>query len=318
MHYRQDNEQLNRSGAAMEANMKRQRVGFIGLGLMGRGMARSLLKAGVSLVVYDLDPEAVKALVDAGAEAATSVAGVAGAVDVVFTSLPGPTQVEQVVFGAQGILDTMAPGLVMFEMSTSSLSLNRRIHGAFKQRNGHMLDAPISGGPAGAANRDLAVWIGGDRDVYERHLDLLQAIGDKVQYVGPSGAGTVAKLTHNMAGFMILQTMAEVFSVGVKAGVDPLDLWQALRLGSAGKRSPLALLTNQFLPGQYEKPAFALKLAHKDVGLGTALEEMTEAMGRGWGEQDARAYLKLQLERAGVEIAVDPERLREAIEAAGL
>jgi 3-hydroxyisobutyrate dehydrogenase len=123
-------------------------------------------------------------------------------------------------------------------------------------------------------------------------------------------------------------SMAEVFSMAVKAGVDPLELWEALRLGAAGKASPLNMLTNQFLPGQYETPAFALKLAHKDVTLATAMarelgvpmrlanmtmEEMTEALGRGFGEQDSRSYLKLQLERAGVSIAVEPDRLAAAV-----
>jgi 3-hydroxyisobutyrate dehydrogenase len=307
------------------------KIGFIGLGRMGQGMARNLVKAGVPLVVFDANPDATQALVEAGAQAATSVADVVRQVGVVFTSLPGPPQVEEVVLGAQGILAHMAPGLVLFELSTSSLALNRRIHEAFRQKGGAMLDAPISGGPAGAATGDLALWIGGDKAVYERHLDLLRKFSDKPRHVGQIGAGTVAKLVHNMAGYMILETMAEVFSVGVKAGVDPLDLWEALRLGMVGKQSPLFMLTNQFLPGKYETPAFALKLAHKDVMLATGLgkelgvpmrlanltlEEMTEAIGRGWGDQDSRAYLKLQLERAGVEIAVDPARLQKALKAA--
>jgi 3-hydroxyisobutyrate dehydrogenase len=240
-------------------------------------------------------------------------------------------QVEQVVLGPEGILANMAPGLVLFELSTSSLSLNRRMYEAFKAKGGSMLDAPVSGGPAGAASGDLALWIGGDQDVYERHRDLLAKIGDKIRLVGPIGAGTVAKLVNNVAGYMILETMAEVFSLGVKAGVDPLDLWEALRLGMVGKQSPLFMLTNQFLPGKFETPAFALKLGHKDVMLATnlakelgvpmrlanmTLEEMTEALGRGWGEQDSRAYLKLQLERAGVQIAVDPTRLEKAVRSA--
>lgn len=310
--------------------MDSKQVGFIGLGRMGRGMAGNLVKRGVRLVVFDADPEATKALVDAGARAATSVAELAGQVAVVFTSLPGPAQVEEVVLGPHGVVANMAPGLVLFELSTSSLSLNRRIRDAFEDKGGSMLDAPVSGGPAGAASGDLALWVGGDREVYERHLDLLGKIGDKVRHVGPIGAGTVAKLVNNMAGYMILETMAEVFSLGVKAGVDPLDLWEALRLGVVGKQSPLFMLTNQFLPGKYETPAFALKLGHKDVMLGTGLakelgvpmrlanmtlEEMTEALGRGWGEQDSRAYLKLQLERAGVQIAVEPARLQRAIDA---
>jgi 3-hydroxyisobutyrate dehydrogenase len=134
-----------------------------------------------------------------------------------------------------------------------------------------------------------------------------------------------------MVGYMIMSSLAEVFSLAVKAGVDPLELWEALRLGVIGKSSPLDLLVKQFLPGTYEPPAFALRLAHKDVTLATAMgrelgvpmrlaaltiEEMTEALSRGFGEQDSRSFLKLQLERAGVDIAVDPDRLQQAVERA--
>ncbi|MEM5318287.1 NAD(P)-dependent oxidoreductase [Paraburkholderia sp. JHI869] len=305
-------------------------VGFIGLGRMGQGMARNLLKGGVSLTVFDANSEAASKLVEAGAKQAKSVAELARTAHVVFTSLPGPAEIEEVVLGANGILNNMTPGLVLFDLSTSSLSLNRRIEQAFREKGGSMLDAPISGGPTGAASGDLAVWVSGDRKVFEEHQSLLQNIGDKVRYVGPIGAGTVAKLAHNVVAYMILESMAEVFSMGVKAGVDPLELWEALRLGSAGKQSPLMLLVKQFLPAKYEPASFALKLAHKDVMLATALgrelgvpmrlanltlEEMTEAVGRGWGEQDARACLKIQLERAGVNIAVDPDRLEKAINA---
>ena len=193
-----------------------------------------------------------------------------------------------------------------------------------------MLDAPVSGGPAGATSGDLVLWVGGDREIYDRHLNLLQAIGNMPRHVGPIGSGTVTKLTHNLLGYMILLSLAETFSMAVKAGVDALELWESLRLGLVCKRSPLDMLTNQFLPGKYEPPAFALKLAHKDVTLATSMarelgvpmrlanltmEEMTEALARGFGEQDSRSYLKLQLERAGIEVAVDPERLREAIRA---
>ena len=309
--------------------MSNETVGFIGLGRMGRGMASNLAKAGVPLVVYDVDAGAVAALQALGAQAASSVAELTRRAQVVFTSLPGPVQVEEVVLGPQGIVAHMAPGLVLFELSTSSRSLNVRIHEAVAARGGAMLDAPVSGGPAGAASGDLAIWCGGDKAVFQQHLGLLRHFADKPHHVGPIGAGTVAKLAHNMAGYMFLEAMAEVFSVGVKAGVDPLDLWEAMRLGVVGKQSPLLMLTKQFLPGEFENAAFALKLAHKDVMLATTLarelgvpmrlanltlEEMTEALGRGWGEQDSRAYMKLQLERSGVRIAVDPQRIQRALE----
>jgi 3-hydroxyisobutyrate dehydrogenase len=308
------------------------KVGFVGLGRMGRGMAKNLARAGIDLTVHDLSPEAVDALVQAGARSAASVAELAAACDVVFTSLPGPAEVEQVVLGPGGVLEHMKPGLVLFELSTSSPALNQRIHAAFQTRGGHMLDAPVSGGPAGAASGDLALWVGGDLAVFERHLGLLRTFADKPARVGDIGAGTVAKLAHNMAGYMILLTMAEVFTVGARAGVEPLALWEALRLGMVGKRSPLFMLTSQFLPGEFETPAFMLKLAHKDMSLGTALardlgvpmrlgqmtlQEMTEALARGWGEQDSRAFMKLQLERAGVTMGVDPALIREALARAG-
>ena len=302
-------------------------VGFIGLGRMGRHMAGNLLRSGVQLVVFDTNTEAGKPLIDSGAEWASSVQDVTRRCDVIFTSLPGPVQVEEVMLGQDGVVSSLSPGLVLFDLSTSSLSLARRAHGEFERNGASMLDAPVSGGPAGAASGELVVWVGGERDVYDRHLNLLRAIARAPRHVGPIGAGTVTKLAHNLAGYMIMLSLAETFSLGVKAGVEPLELWTAMRLGVVGKRSPLDLLTEQFLPGKYEPAAFALELAHKDVTLATSLarelgvpmrlgsltmEEMTEALARGLGQQDSRAFLKLQLERAGVSIAVDADRIRAA------
>jgi len=309
------------------------RVGFIGLGRMGQGMARNLLRSGVQLVVFDTNARAAERLVDDGAEWAPSVRELARRCGVIFTSLPGPVQVEAVVLGREGVLSSMSPGLALFDLSTSSLALAHRIHGAFAEKGASMLDAPVSGGPAGAESGRLVLWVGGDRDVYDRHLSLLQAIGEAPRHVGPIGAGTVTKLVHNLSGYMIMLSLAEAFSLGVKAGVEPLELWTALRLGVVGKRSPLDLLTQQFLPGRYEPASFALELAHKDVALATSMArelgipmrlanltmaEMTEALASGLGEEDSRAFLKLQLERAGVEIAVDPDRIRAAVDGADL
>jgi 3-hydroxyisobutyrate dehydrogenase len=306
-------------------------IGFVGLGRMGRGMASNLFRrSGEEVMVFDTSPEAVDALVSIGAIAASSIEELTRSSTVVFTSLPGPPQVEEVVFGSDGILDSLQPGFVLFDLSTNSLSLQRRIYDAFALRGAAMLDAPVSGGPAGATSGDLAIWVGGARELYDRHLPLLRSIGDKPRYVGGLGAGTVTKLSHNMLGYMIMLSMAEVFSMAVKAGVDPLNLWESIRMGVVGKQSPLNMLTKQFLPGLYETPAMALRLGHKDMTLGTMLghelgvamrmadlthAEMTEALAKGLGDQDSRAYLKLQLERADVEIAVDPDRLSAAIEA---
>lgn len=306
------------------------RIGFIGLGTMGQGIARTLARSGQDLVVFDVNANAVAALVDDGADAATDVADLARQSDLIFLSLPGPVQIEAVVLGPGGILENMKPGLTLFDLSTSSRSMVTRIHDDLAAQGAAVLDAPISGGPAGAAAGELTLWIGGDKDIYDHHLPVLEIIGSQILHVGPIGSGTVTKLAHNLVGYMMMQSLSEVFSMAVKAGMDPLDLWEAMRLGLVGRGSALDMLINQFLPGTYEPPAFALGLAHKDVSLATALgkelgvpmrianmtlEEMTEAVGRGFANQDSRSFLKLQLERAGVEIAVDPDRLREAVEA---
>jgi 3-hydroxyisobutyrate dehydrogenase len=157
-------------------------------------------------------------------------------------------------------------------------------------------------------------------------------MGDQPYHVGPVGAGAVAKLVHNCASFTIRVVLAEVFSMGVKAGVAPELLWQAVRQGNSGRRRTFDGLAEKFLPGEFEPPSFALRLGHKDVALATALgreygvpmrlanlalEEMTEALNRGWGDRDSSSFMLLEEERAGVRIAVPRERLQRILEQDG-
>jgi len=304
-------------------------IGFIGLGTMGAGMARNFQKAGYRLVAHDLRRAAAEPFLAAGARWSDSPAGVAQDAALLFTSLPGPPEVESVVFGKDGLLTAVRPGSVYFDLSTNSHSLVKRIHAAFAERRAQMLDAPVSGGPAGAASGKLAIWVGGDEATFRQHETVLGAIADQARYIGPIGSGTVAKLVHNCAGYAIQTALAEVMTLGVKAGLDPLELWRAIRQGAGGRRRTFDSLAGNFLTGKYEPPNFMLKLAHKDVGLATALgrelgvpmrianltlEEMTEAMGRGWGERDSRVAMTLETERAGVAIKVDPERIRKVLD----
>jgi len=223
-------------------------------------------------------------------------------------------------------------GLAYFDLSTNSQMLMRRVHEAFKAKGADACDAPVSGGPEGARTGKLAIWVGGDEAVYRRHKPVLDAIGDQARYIGPIGAATVAKLVHNMAGYAINMVMAEVFSMGVKAGMDPLALWEAIRQGALGRRRTFDRIADQYLPGKYDPPAFALKLAHKDVSLAVQMgrevgvpmrvcnlthAEMTEALNRGWGALDSRVFMRLQNERAGVQIAVDPARVQAVLKADG-
>lgn len=303
-------------------------VGFIGLGTMGASMAANLQQAGHALTVHDVRREAVATHLEAGATWADSPREVAAAAEVIFTSLPGPPEVEAVALGPDGILAGIRPGAAYFDLSTNSRAVVLQVHAAFAERGAHMFDAPVSGGPRGAKTGKLAIWVGGNKSVFERYEAVLRDIGDQPRYVGEAGQATVAKLVHNCSGYAIQTVLAETFAMGVKAGVDPLVLFSAVRQGAQGRRRTFDGLLEQFLPDSYDPPAFALRLAHKDVSLAVALgrevgapmrlcnltlEEMTEARNRGWDALDSRVVMKLEQERAGVTIKVSRERIREAL-----
>src|SRR5437868_4039327 len=305
------------------------KVGFIGVGTMGRHMAANLMKSGFSLVINDVKKEAAASHLKNGAAWADTPKAVAEATDVVFTSLPGPADVESVALGGTGLLSGLSAGKVYFDLSTNSPTVVRRIHAEFQKKGVHMLDAPVSGGPRGAESGKLAIWVGGEEAIFQKSKNVLDGFSDQAVYVGPIGAGSVAKLVHNCAGYIAQTALAEVFTMGVKAGVDPLVIWKAVRQGAGGRRRTFDGLADQFLPGKFDPAAFALRLAHKDVTLATqlgkemkvpmrlanmTLEEMTEAMNRGWAERDSRVAMLLQEERAGVEIKVPESAIKAVLE----
>ena len=304
-------------------------LGFIGLGTMGSSMALNVLKAGHHLTVNDINRDAAGPHLEAGAVWADSAREVAEASDILFTSLPGPPEVEAVALGEHSILSGISPGKVYFDLSTNSPTLVRRIHDAFAVRGAHLLDAPVSGGPQGARSGRLAIWVGGDKTVFERCKPVLDAIGDQPFYVGAIGTGSVAKLVHNCTGYILQTALAETFTMGVKAGVEPLALWQAVRQGALGRRQTFDGLAQNYLPGRFDPPDFALRLARKDVSLAVevgrefdvpmrlanlTLAEFTEALNKGWGQRDSRAAMLLQEERAGVEVRVPQDVLQEVLQ----
>lgn len=291
------------------------KIGFIGLGTMGRGIAANLQKAGHDLVVNDVRAEAASPFIEDGAIWAASPREVAAQAELVFTSLPTPQDVEAVALGADGLAAAFSQGSAWFDLSTNSVEVVRRLHALLAEQRVELMDAPVSGGPKGAANGRLAIWIGGDRSVYDRYTEVLGSISDDARYVGPIGAGTIAKLTHNMASIALNTVVVEVLTMGVKAGVEPVDLWEAIRNGAAGRQRSFDNVSRRFLQGKFDPPSFQLRLAYKDAQLAMQLAresgvpmrlcslavlEMAEAINRGWGNLDSQSFLRLQQERAGL------------------
>lgn len=307
-------------------------VGFIGLGNMGMGMAGNIQKADYPLVVYDIRDTATAPFVAQGARRVGSPAEVASQSDVTFTSLPGPKEVEAVATGQDGILQGIKAGGIYVDLSTSRPTLIRRLEPLFRQKGAHVLDAPVSGGKTGAATRNLAVMVGGERAIFERLKPILEALGDKVFYAGAIGAGSVAKLVHNMIGHGIRQAIAEGLTLGVKAGVEAEALWECVRRGAVGRMSGLHEgLPRMVFRGTFDPATFALALAHKDITLATELgrefhvpmpianlaEQISiTAMNRGWADQDNSIVFLLQEEAAGVQVRaphVDPDKAAKFI-----
>lgn len=307
------------------------KIGFIGLGMMGAGMASNLQKAGHDLVVHDLSRQAASRHLANGAVWVESPRAVAEAVELVFTSLPTPADVEKVGTGEDGLIDGFRTGAAWFDLSTNAVSVVRALNATFAERGVDFLDAPVSGGPTGANSGRLAIWVGGDKAVFDKYQSVLDAMGDAARYIGPIGAGTIAKLVHNAAGAAVSTVLAEVFTMGVKAGVEPLPLWEAIRQGAGGRARLFDRMSRGFLTGIYDPPDFALRLLHKDVSLACQLardvnvpmrltnlahQELTEALNRGWAQRDSRVSMLLQQERAGIDkIAVPPDKLKAVLEA---
>jgi 3-hydroxyisobutyrate dehydrogenase len=306
-------------------------IGFIGLGMMGAGMASNLQKAGHQLIVHDLSRQAASRHLANGATWADSPRAVAQQVDLVFTSLPTPADVEKVGMGENGLSSGFRKGAAWFDLSTNAVDVVRKLHAQLAEQGMAFLDAPVSGGPSGANSGRLAIWVGGDKAVFDQYKSVLDAMGDAARYIGPIGAGSIAKLVHNAAGAAVSTVLAEVFTMGVKAGVEPLPLWEAIRQGAGGRARLFDRMSRGFLTGIYDPPDFALRLLHKDVSLACQLarevgvpmrltnlahQELTEALGRGWAQRDSRISMLLQQERAGIDpIAVAPDKLKAVLDA---
>ena len=301
------------------------RVGFIGVGNIGRPMAEQLVRAGYPMVVHDAREGATAPLVELGARAAGSVGEVAEECDVVCTCLPGPVEMEEVVLGDGGVAEHIKTGGIYIDHTTNSPAVVRRVSEVLSEKGVSMLDAPVSGGKEGAQTRDLTILVGGDVETLETSRPVLDAMAKTVLHVGGVGAGCVCKLMHNCVGFSMELAIAECMSAGVRAGVDPSVLIEVFQKCALGRGFQLQRrLPETVFSGDFEA-RFALRVAYKDMGLAREVgrengvpmsltdvteREMGEAMSRGWGDRDSSIFMTLQEERAGVELRLRPSGTR--------
>jgi 3-hydroxyisobutyrate dehydrogenase len=307
-----------------------QTVGFIGLGNMGGPVAGHIQRAGFPMIVCDLRAEVTQPFRKLGATIVDSVAEVAARSDIIITALPMPDDVEKV---ATEFLPEIKPGAIYIDISTSPPSLMRKLEPLFRAKGAHVLDAPVASGQPGAARGIHEVMVGGEKTIFERAKPVLDAFGDQVIHAGSLGSGSICKLVHQMINSTIAQSLAEGLTLGVKAGVDPVALWECVRRGMVGRMHVLhSQVPQNVFRNDYETDTFPLKLLRKDVGLATALgrdlnvslplaniteQRLIEAMNHGWGNQSAYTVtFKLQEEAAQVKLqadGIDPQKAAKYI-----
>ncbi len=252
----------------MPDSSRDQLIGFIGTGNIGNPMARQLIRGGHQLVIYDLRPDMMENLLELGAEPASSAAEVASRCSIVFTSLPGPPQIEAATAGPDGILAGASPGDIHVDLSTNSVTGVQRILQLETDAGVVHIDAPVTGGVVKAGQGTLTILGSGEPETFERVRPLLDHIGDHVFHLGEAGMGCLYKLVNNvivLSGHMIVQ---EALVLGAKAGLDVPDLVEKLRLGTA---RPYMVLVDQFLAKEWENPTSTMVIAEKDIRLALEL-----------------------------------------------
>jgi 2-hydroxy-3-oxopropionate reductase len=293
----------------------RRRVGFIGLGIMGKPMAKNLLKAGFFLVVFNRSKGPVEDLVKEGALSIDSPKRVAEQSEVIITMLPDSPEVKEVILGRDGVIDGIKPGSVVIDMSSISPLVTQEIAKALKGKGVEMLDAPVSGGETGAVQGTLAIMVGGKKKIFEECIEIFKAMGRNIVYVGAIGAGEYVKLVNQIITALNLASVGEAFSLGVKAGLDPQVIYQAIRGGLAGSQILDAKAPMIF--GRNFKPGFKVKLhlkdlnnalsTAKDLGVPLPLSSFVQQifvslMAEGRGEEDHSALATFFEKIAGVKI----------------
>jgi 2-hydroxy-3-oxopropionate reductase len=289
---------------------RRPRIGFIGLGIMGKPMAGNLLAAGFPLTVHSRSPGPVDELVDAGATRGDGPAKVAAASDVTITMLPDTPDVEQVLVGAGGVIEGAPAGSLVIDMSTIDPGPTRAMAAAFTARDVSMLDAPVSGGEKGAIEAALSIMAGGDEDAFARAAPVFEALGSSIVHVGPSGAGQVCKACNQLVVAATIEAVAEALLLAERSGVDAAKVRRALLGGFAGSKI-LEVHGERMLDRAFD-PGFRIRLHRKDARIieeaaadtrtpipsfSVVTEQLQRALDAGDGDRDHSAlYAELARE----------------------
>lgn len=291
------------------------KIGFVGLGIMGKPMVRNLLKAGHDVVVYDVVAENVKLMVEAGAKAVDSSKAVAQECKLIITMLPNSPHVKTVVMGENGILEGAQAGTILIDMSSIAPLASKEISEACAKKNVRMLDAPVSGGEPKAIDGTMSIMVGGDKAVYEEVYDILMQMGGSAVYCGEIGAGNTTKLANQIIVALNIAAVSEAFMLATKAGVDPAKVFDAIKGGLAGS-TVMNAKAPMMLNGNF-KPGFRIDLHIKDLnnaietghGVGAPLpltvlvQEMLERLHfDGCGSDDHSAILKYYEKLTGTEV----------------
>lgn len=298
----------------METADKKERIGFIGLGIMGRPMALNLIKAGYFLHVYDIEKSRMQPLLDAGASDAASCYHIARVSDIIITMVPDSPEVEHVIWGENGIIEAVRPGTLYIDMSTIAPSMAQRVHKALAGKEVEALDAPVSGGQVGAEAGTLSIMVGGLKTAFQRALPVLQVMGKNIVYVGEPGAGQVTKACNQIVVGTTIQGVAEALTLAKKAGVDVAKVREAL-LGGFAQSRILDLHGQRILEHNF-RPGFKAWMHRKDmnIALQTGRElsvplpasaqvavQLDALLARGDGELDHSALAKLLAEMSGID-----------------
>jgi len=291
------------------------RVGFIGLGIMGRPMAQNLIKAGYPLAVHARRPDMMQPLVNEGATACENAQKVAAQSDITFTMVSDTPDVEQVILGEQGVIHGAQAGSVIVDMSTISPSATRRMAELLAKKGIHMLDAPVSGGEQGAIDGTLSIMIGGKEETFQRVLPLFEVLGKNIVHVGEHGAGQVTKACNQIVIAQTLVAVSEAFILARVSGADPAKVRAALLGGFAGSRV-LETHGQRILDHNF-KPGFKARLHQKDMrismeaahemgialpGAALASQHLNALIGEGLGEEDSSALATILERMSGVTI----------------